>query len=45
MKPRECFTLFGAFMNLLRSFQTMVKAVGMKILSSRLNLATLALDL
>ena len=45
MTPRKGLTLFRSFLNFLSPFQTMVKPAGMKILSSGLNLATLAVDL
>src|SRR4051812_26405773 len=32
MTPRERFTLFGQFLNILCQFQTMVKMTGMKVL-------------
>jgi len=44
MTPREGFTLFGSFLNFLYPFQTMVKTAGMKILSSGLSLAKLAVE-
>jgi hypothetical protein len=45
MKPREGFTLFELFFKFLYLFEIIFKTAGMKIHSSELSLARLAVDL